>query len=390
VTAGDPTTQPADHLVVADEVAAEPEPGDDRTAVGGGVPSSRNPVTWPPLALGALASVVLLLWVGDNGYRQDLGVLAATYALIALGMYVPFVMAGSLSLAYSAYAGIGAYAVGVVSRDTGWPLWAAWLVAPVLSAVVAVILGLATRRLSGFYLGAVTLLFATAFETWLVDADGITGGSGGIGGIRDLTLLGWTPDRGQQLILATVLVLLLTFALDRLRQSPWGVLVRTMREVPVVVESAGVRVPVLNLVALGLGAMIASLGGSLFATFVGGVTPETFTVSVVFLAIFMPLIGGAGTPWGAVVGALVVVELTLNFPAFSESGTLILSLGVLVILLVAPRGLLGYLDAIRTRLVPGGSGSGPGGPGGSRSGGSGGSVRSRLGRSSGDRGSSRG
>jgi branched-chain amino acid transport system permease protein len=315
---------------------------------------------WPQLGLGAAAAVVLLAWVGSNGFRQDLGVLAATYALIALGMYVPFVMAGSLSLAYSAYAGIGAYAVGIVSRDTGLPLWVGWLAAPVVSAVVAVILGLATRRLSGFYLGAVTLLFATAFETWLVDADGISGGSGGIGGMRDLSLLGWTPDRSQQLVMATVLVLAVAFALDRLRQSPWGVLLRTMREVPVVVEAAGVRVPVLNLVALALGAGIASLGGCLFASFVGGVTPETFTVSVVFLAIFMPLIGGAGSPWGAVVGALVVVELTLNFPAFSESGTLVLSLGVLVILLVAPRGLLGYLDELRTRLTPSGS---PGSPG---------------------------
>jgi branched-chain amino acid transport system permease protein len=311
------------------------------------------PRGWQPLALAAATAVVLLVWVGSNGYRQDLGVLAATYALIALGMYVPFVMAGSLSLAYSAYAGIGAYAVGVVSRDTGWPLWVGWLVAPVISAVLAVVLGLATRRLSGFYLGAVTLLFATAFETWLIDADGITGGSGGIGGMRDLSFVGWVPERSQQLIMATVLVLAVAFALDRLRQSPWGVLVRTMREVPVVVEAAGVRVPVLHLVSLGIGAAIASLGGCLFASFVGGVTPETFTVNVVFLAIFMPLIGGAGTPWGAVVGALVVVELTLNFPAFSESGTLVLSLGVLAILLVAPRGLLGYLDALRTRLAAG-------------------------------------
>ncbi|HEV3497203.1 MAG TPA: branched-chain amino acid ABC transporter permease [Actinomycetes bacterium] len=320
---------------------------------------------WPPLGLAAVVAVLLLVWVGSNGYRQDLGVLAATYALIALGMYVPFIMAGSLSLAYSAYAGIGAYAVGVVSRDTGMPLWVGWLVAPLVSAVLAVVLGLATRRLSGFYLGSVTLLFATAFETWLVDADGITGGAGGIGGIRDLSVFGWEPDRSQQLVMATVLVLAVAFALDRLRQSPWGVLVRTMREVPAVVEASGVRVPVLKLVALAIGAAIASLGGCLFGSFVGGVTPETFTVNVVFLAIFMPLIGGAGTPWGAVVGALVVVELTLNFPAFSESGTLVLSLGVLVILLVAPRGLLGYLDEVRNRLASGPlSGLGGSGPGG--------------------------
>jgi branched-chain amino acid transport system permease protein len=307
--------------------------------------------TVPPLAIAAAVGLVILLWTGSNGYRQDLVVLAATYALVALGMYVPFVLAGSLSMAYSAYAGIGAYAVGVVATESDLPLWLAWLVAPVLSAAVAVVLGFATRRLSGFYLAAVTLLFGTAFETWLTDADGITGGSGGIGGIRDVALFGWEPERSQQVVGAVVLVLLVGFAVDRLRQSPWGVLVRSLREVPQVVEASGARVPVLNLVALAIGAMIASLGGCLFATFVGGVTPETFSLSIVFLAVFMPLIGGAGTPWGAVLGAVIVVELTLDFPAFSESGTLILALGVIVILLVAPRGVIGYVDAARGRLL---------------------------------------
>jgi branched-chain amino acid transport system permease protein len=228
--------------------------------------------------------------------------------------------------------------------------------------VVAVVLGFATRRLSGFYLAAVTLLFGTAFETWLTDADGITGGAGGIGGIRGVEVFGWEPDRAQQVVAAAVLVLLVAFAVDRLRQSPWGVMVRSLREVPHVVETSGVRVPVLNLVTLAVGAMIASLGGCLFATFVGGVTPETFTLSIVFLAVFMPLIGGQGTPWGALLGAVIVVELTLDFPAFSESGTLILALGVIVILLVAPRGIIGYVDAARTRLLrlltPAGTGTG--------------------------------
>lgn len=324
----------------------------------GGPPAAQATSSLRPLAVGAASAVVLLVWVGSSGYRQDLATLAATYALIALGMYVPFVMAGSLSMAYAAYAGIGAYAVGVVSRDTSLPIWVAWLVAPVIAALVAVLLGLATRRLSGFYLTSVTLLFSVAFEAWLLDAGGITGGATGVHGIRDLDIAGWEPTRSQQVVLATALVVALAWAIDRLRQSPWGLTVRTMREVPLAVETAGVRTPTLVLVALAFGAMVASLAGALFASFVGGITPATFTVHIVFLAIFMPLIGGAGTPWGAVVGAVLVVEFTLNFPALDESGTLLLCLATIVILLVAPRGVLGYLDALRTRFVAGGKGRG--------------------------------
>lgn len=304
-----------------------------------------------PLILGAMAAAVLLVWVGSSGFRQDLAALVVAYGLIALGMYVPFVMAGSLSLAYAAYAGIGGYTVGVISRDTSWPIWTGWLIAPVIAAAVAVVLGMATRRLSGFYLIAVTLLFSFAFATWLLDANGITGGGSGLHSIRPVDLFGWQPDRRGQIALAFVLLVLICWLLDRLRQSSWGITVRAMRQVPIAVDTAGVRTASLLLVTLAFGAMIASLGGAMFASFVGGVTPETFTVHIVFLAIFMPLIGGSGTPWGAALGAVLVVELTLNFPALSESGTLLLCLGTILILLIAPQGVLGYLDAARHRVL---------------------------------------
>ena len=83
----------------------------------------------------------------------------------------------------------------------------------------------------------------------------------------------------------------------------------------------------------------------------GSIQPDTFTLNLVFLAIFMPIIGGTGTPWGAVLGALIVVELTLNLPSLHTSGTLLVSLGVLVIMLVAPKGVLGYLDSGRKDLL---------------------------------------
>jgi branched-chain amino acid transport system permease protein len=302
------------------------------------------------LALGVAGAVAMLLWVGGDGYKQTLVTTTATYALVALGMYVPYVMAGSLSMAYGAYAGIGGYAVGLLSNHTGLPLWLAWPAGMVVAAAVAVLLGLVTRRLSGFFLAAVTLLFGMAFSAWLIDAESISGGSAGLGSLRPLSLFGWEPDRDQIIVGAMVLVCVVAFLLDRLRLSPWGVIVRTMRHADRAVEAAGVRVPLMNLVALALGAAIASIGGGLFTYAAGSVGPETFTLNLVFLAIFMPLIGGAGTPWGAVVGAVIAVQLTLNFPAVSASGTLLLSVGVLLIMLVAPRGVIGYVDRLRTRV----------------------------------------
>jgi branched-chain amino acid transport system permease protein len=284
-------------------------------------------------------------WAGSNGYRQSLLMTGMTYALIALGMFVPFVLAGSLSLAYSAYAAIGAYSVAILSHSANWPLWSGWLVGPPVAAATAVALGLATRRLSGFFLGAVTLLFAQAFSTFLGNT-GFTGGAAGIGDLPLLSVGGWQPSMLQQVLAAAILMTVIAYGLDRIRRSGWGIMVRTAREVPIALETAGVSVSALELVALGVGAAIASLGGALFTSSVGSVNPDTFGTSVIFLAVFMPIIGGSGTAWGAVLGAGIIIDLTLNVSALNSSGTLLVSLGVLLILAVFPKGLLGAIGPV--------------------------------------------
>jgi branched-chain amino acid transport system permease protein len=235
--------------------------------------------------------------------------------------------------------------VALLAGKAGWPLWAGWFVGPPVAAVVAVVLGLATRRLSGFFLGAVTLLFAEAFAQFLGQSD-FAGGASGVIGLPLLSVGGWLPSAQQQVFAAIALTTVLALGLDRLRRSRWGILIRTAREVPIAVETAGVSVPVLELVALGVGAAIASLGGALFTTNVGAVNPETFSTNVIFLAVFMPIIGGVGTAWGAVLGAGIIVDLTLNVDALSSSGTLLVALGVLVVLVAFPRGLLGFAGSV--------------------------------------------
>jgi branched-chain amino acid transport system permease protein len=312
------------------------------------------------LVLGLVGALLILLWVGGDGYRQTLVITTVTYALVALGIYIPYVMAGSLSMAYAAYAAIGGYAVGLISNRTALPLWLAWIGGPLVAALLAVLLGLVTRRLSGFFLAAVTLLFGLAFAAFLIDAEGLTGGAGGLGELRKLSILGWTPTPYQVMVVATFTVCAIAFLLDRMRMSPWGVTLRTMRDAPRAVEAAGVRVPVMNLVALGLGAAVAAIGGAVFTYSVGSVSPDTFKLDLVFLAIFMPLLGGSGTPWGSVLGAVIAVELTLNFefPFSDISGTLILAVGVLIVMLVAPHGVIGYADKLRKRITIAGNRAG--------------------------------
>lgn len=300
---------------------------------------SRTTDVYGPL-IAIVGAIAMLLWASGSGFRLDLLVLTSAYALIALGMYVPFIMARSLSIAYGVYAAIGAYSVAMISAYTGLPIWLGWIIGAAISAALAIPLSLSTMKLSGFYLAAITLLFSEAFESWLASTNWL-GGASGIGNLRPLTLFGWSPDRFSRAAMALLLVIILAALLERLRRSPWGVTVRYMEDRPLPVDSSGVKTDDLKTASLALGAAIASLGGALFTTSVGTVTPDTWTLEVVFLVIFIPLLGGRKTVWGAVLGAVLVVQLTLNVSFGQSSGQVIVTLAVLIVLLAAPNGLLG-------------------------------------------------
>lgn len=303
-------------------------------------------------------AVAACILVHGNSYLEAVALLTATYAFIALGMYLPFIMGGALSMAYNAYLGAGAYAMALVATRTDWDL--AWSVpiGAVLAAILAVLLGMATRRLSGFYLAAVTLLFGIAFSTWLVDAESFTGGSAGIQSLRPPSLNGHAVSKSTLVVITILGVWLVALLLSRLRDSSFGVVVRAQRRAAIAVESAGIRVPTLSLVSLAVGAIVAALGGSMFAVVNHGVLPESFVVDMVFLTMFMPLLGGQDRPWGAVLGAVLVVTFTFQLTFFKEAGSLLFSLAVLLVLVAAPQGILGYVllgwDRLRGRS---GSGS---------------------------------
>ncbi len=143
------------------------------------------------------------------------------------------------------------------------------------------------------------------------------------------------------MIVAVVLVGVLGHLINRLASSPWGIVLQSSRAAPLAVESNGISVTALRLQALALGAAVASLGGALFATYNGGVSPETFSLQTVFVAAFMPLVGGVGSAWGGVIGAVLGIETTVNLPAVGDSGSFIFSLAVLVVLVLVPTGVLG-------------------------------------------------
>lgn len=302
------------------------------------------------LLVSAAGAAALIAYGSGASFRQDYVVLIATYGLLALGMYVPFIMSGTLSLAYNAHLGVGAYAAGIISTKLGWSSVWGIPVGMVIAATVAVLLGMATRKLTGFYLAGVTLLFAVAFEVFILNQASVTAGSSGMP-VASPNIFGYTLSRYQIMVAIVVIMWIVGVLLSRLREAPFGVIVRLRKDIPEAVEASGVSSAVMGLVALGFGAMIASVGGSMFAMMGRVAQPESYALHIIFLAIFMPLLGGQKSPWGAVLGAIVVVVFTFELQLVAEAGTLIFSIAILLVLRFAPGGILGISDQIRQFLA---------------------------------------
>lgn len=289
---------------------------------------------------------MFVLFVGSAVYRQDLAILVIIYALLALGMYVPLALGGRLSLAYNAYFAIGAYSVALMGQHGPSGLWLAPIMGIALSMVTATLLGMVTARLSGFHLAVATMMFGVAVFTWLVRTVSVTGGLEGIGNIQRLVLLGKVMGRTELIVAGSLLVWLIACGIARFRASFVGIALRTQRESAPAALACGVPVAALQTIGLALGAGIASLAGVFLALMNQFVLPESFAVKVVFLVLFMPILGGMSTPWGSVLGALIVVVVTLGYDFFAGPGVLTFGVLALVILLVAPKGVLGLIGGL--------------------------------------------
>lgn len=295
---------------------------------------------------GLAACALFVLFVGSAVYRQDLAILVIIYALLAIGMYVPLALGGRLSLAYNAYFAIGAYSVALMGPHGMFALWLAPVVGMAISMATATVLGYATRRLSGFHLAVSTLMFGIAVYTFLLRATSVTGGPEGLGNIPRLQLGDFTFGRTELIVVGALCVWLVACGVMRLRWSFAGISLRVQREAAPAALACGVPVGMLQTVGLALGAAIASLGGVFLALMNQFVLPESFAVKVVFLVLFMPILGGMSTPWGSVLGALIVVVVTLGFDFFAGPGVLTFGILALVILLIAPRGVLGLVAGL--------------------------------------------
>lgn len=284
-----------------------------------------------------------------GGYLSTIVAFALIYAIFVSGLNVFMGLTAQVSFGQSAFAAIGGYGSAVLTTTYGWAPLPAMLCGLVAALVAAFLIGFPTLRLKGHYLAMATLAIGLIVYEIAVEWESVTQGYMGISGIPPLGI-GYfeaTSDR-QILMTLSALTVLVAFAMSRIRQSRLGRALAAVAGSEEAASALGVNVARYKLVSFLLAAGLASISGSLFVHVVGYVSPEVFGLHMVVLAFTMIYIGGLGTVAGPIIGALIVSLLPEMFRGLSESQDLAYGLTLIVILIYAPKGLVGLAKTFDT------------------------------------------
>jgi branched-chain amino acid transport system permease protein len=289
---------------------------------------------WGLLAAGLLLFPIVF----SSGFYRDIGVMFLLAAISASAWNIVGGYAGQVSVGHSMFFGLGAYAPLLFYTLWGWPLLAGVPVGIALAVALAVIIGLPTFRLSGHYFSMATIAVAELirifFGTWtLVGAAVGLQGPARARGWWDLTFRGELPY--YYIFLAVlVLVLAITYAVERRR---FGFYLRAIKASERAARSLGVPARQTKMQALALSAAFTSVAGSLYVVKTGFIDPDSgFGILISVQMVIVAALGGAGTLFGPLVGALILIPLqTATNSWFGGGGsglTYILYGGIIVVL----------------------------------------------------------
>jgi branched-chain amino acid transport system ATP-binding protein len=304
-------------------------------------------------ALLAAAFVAAFLFTTQaNSYYVFIMATLALTALVGVGLNVLLGLAGQVSFGHVGFYALGAYTVAILTTKAGWSFWAALPAAALIATLTGALLALPAVRVRGPYLAMVTIAFGFIVEHAAVEARGLTGGQNGIMGIPQPSAFGLAFGERGVALAAIVLAAVATLAYALLDRSRFGKAMRAVRDSEVAAESIGLSPVRMKTAAFAISALCAGVAGALFASLSGFVTPSTFAFSQSILFVLVVMIGGATFVAGPLVGAAIVVLLPEALAALAEYRLLFFGALLLVVLWLAPEGVVGTALRLLSRRRP--------------------------------------
>jgi len=288
-----------------------------------------------------------------TSYFIAMASIAFIYCLLALGLNIQWGHTGLINFGHVASFAIGAYTSAILSLQ-GIPVIFSLLAGTILAGLAAYPIGIITIRLKEDYLAIVTLGFSEIIRLICLNEMWLTRGPMGLPNVPNL-FSWWGPRANEWLNMFVFLVVMVCvfLLLQRLIHSPFGRVLRAIKEDEYAASALGKNVVAFKMKSLIIGAAIAGIAGGLYAHYMSYIVPEMFLPVVTFYVWVAVILGGSGSNLGAILGSIILfvfLEGTrflgdLGFPLdktrFASLRFVIVGLGLILLVLYRPQGLLG-------------------------------------------------
>jgi branched-chain amino acid transport system permease protein len=273
-----------------------------------------------------------------SGYIVGVMTVALCFGMWAASWDFMSGLTGRENFGHSLFIGTGAYTAGFLNVNMGMNPWWSLLAAPLVAVVFSVGTGFPTLRLRGPYFALAMLSSAAVMQNLTVIFSRYTGGQDGLNGLDPIL------DSTVGYYYLTLIFLIVTTVILRfIANSSWGTILRAIRGDEASCEAAGINVTFYKIASLMISAATAGLGGALYAHYQLQVGPDLFAVVLSINIIIMVYVGGLGTIYGPVGGAILLNVLTESLRVFSEYRLWVYTLLLVFILFFMPQGLIAPL-----------------------------------------------
>jgi branched-chain amino acid transport system permease protein len=282
-------------------------------------------------------------------YLLHILVITGIYIILTLSLNLVVGYTGLASLGHAAFSCVGAYASAILALNYGLSPWLGLLVGAVAAAVLGAFIGVPSLRLKGDYLALATFGFGVIVYSVAKNWVSVTRGPMGLPGIPAFSVFGiQLSEVWQYLVLVAVFVFVTYFIINRIVKSPFGRVLRGIREDEIAALAMGKNINKYKIIVFIVGAFFAGIAGSLYAHYITFIDPSSFTVMESITILLMVVFGGMGSLSGSFVGAAVLVIFPemlrfLGMPSSVAAPLRQMIYGLLLILLMLkrPQGILG-------------------------------------------------
>jgi len=305
-----------------------------------------------PFVVVIVVLAIAILPLFGSVSAETIMALAGLFAIAAIGLNLLLGYAGKISFGHHAFMATGAYVSGILTARFGWPPLLALGASLVATGLLALVIGAPILRLRGHYLAMVTLALGQVTITVTTRWTEVTGGLTGVPGVPDFRVFGVVFDTKTKIYYliwaVAIAVLLVSF---RIVDSRFGRALRALGAHEPAAEALGVPVVWCRVQVFVLSAVLAALAGSLYAHFLNYVNGTFFDLPVMIQLMAMLVVGGIGTRWGPLVGAVALTWASQSLGRYADYSPLIFGLLYGAVLLFMPRGICGALPNWN-RLTP--------------------------------------